>query len=307
MNKEIWPELNFKEGKETYETIHLWTQIVGKIKLSRLPWMNHSWHVTLLVTPSGLTTGDLPDIEKHFQINFNFRKHELQIITSKDESRNFSLPGLSVAGFYRKMISTLSELDIKAVINLIPNEIENATRFNTDEKHATYIPEVATRLHLSWLAAHEVFTQFRAGFIGKCSPVHFFWGGFDLAVSRFSGRDAPKHPGGVPNFPDWVAREAYSHEVSSSGFWPGSDALPFAAFYSYIYPEPLGYETASVKPPEAYYNHDFGEFILPYETVQKAVNPTEVLLEFLTSTYEAAADLAKWDRGKLEKQFGLKK
>jgi len=306
MKREIWPELNYEEGRETYQTIHLWTQIVGKVKLAKLPWINHSWHVTLLVTPFGLTTGDMPDDEKHFQINFDFKKHQLQIITSTDESRIFSLLNLSVAGFYEKIRTSLSELGIKAKINLIPSEIENGTPFNTDERHSTYIPEVATHLHSVLLNAHEIFTRFRAGFIGKCSPVHFFWGGFDLAVSRFSGRDAPPHPGGVPNFPDWVAREAYSHEVSSCGFWPGNDAMPFAAFYSYIYPEPDGYKTASVKPTGAYYNNDFGEFILPYEIVRQSANPSEVLFDFLNSTYIAAADSANWDRARLEKQFEVK-
>lgn len=257
------------------------------------------------MTPSGLTTGDIPDVEKHFQINFDFKKHQLQIITSNDESRIFGLTDLSVAGFFNRIMESLTELGIKADINLIPSEIENGTPFNKDEKHSAYFPEVATHLHSALLNTQTIFTQFRAGFIGKCSPVHFFWGGFDLAVSRFTGRDAPPHPGGVPNFPDWVAREAYSHEVSSSGFWPGNDAMPFAAFYSYIYPEPDGYKTASVKPAGAYYNNDFGEFILPYKIVQQADNPSEVLMDFLNSTYVAAADLAKWDRARLEKQFDV--
>lgn len=300
--KAAWPLLSFKEARDTYETIHLWTQVVGKIRLNKLPWINHSWHVTLYVTPTGLTTADIMDADKHFQIDFDFVLHQLQVKTSEGDSRSFDLEGLSVAGFYKKVFATLQELNIQAEINPVPNELESPIPFHEDETHATYNPKHAVALHQALLRAHDVFTQFRARFNGKCSPVHFFWGSFDLAVSRFSGRDAPKHPGGVPNLPDWVAQEAYCKEVCSCGFWPGNEAVPFAAFYSYVYPAPKDYKNASVKPEQAYYHEELREFVLPYEAVQQAENPQAMLLDFMQSTYEAAADLAQWDRKALEQE-----
>lgn len=299
--KETWPELSFEEGKETYQTIHLWTQIVGKIKLTKMPWINHSWHVTLMVTPVGLTTGDIPSNGKHFQIDFDFLNHKLEITTSQNEVRTFNLLSLSISAFYRNILSSLEELGIEVKINPVPSEMENPTPFDKDERNF-YVPAIATALHYALLKSNEVFTQFRAGFIGKCSPVHFFWGSFDLAVSRFSGRKAPPHPGGIPNFPDWVAIDAYSHEVSSCGFWPGNEAVPFAAFYSYIYPEPQGFKSAAIKPENAYYHKDLREFILPYKEVQQAIDPSQTLLDFLNTTYRAAADTAHWDRENLERQ-----
>ncbi len=300
MQKEKWPELNFENGKATYHTIHLWTQIIGKIKLASMPWINHSWHVTLIVTPTGLTTGNIFSNEKHFQINLNFLKHQLEIITSKNEEKIFSLISLSVSECYRKILETLNELGIKIKVNPIPSEMENEMQFDKNE-HNSYTPEVVNSFHIALLNSYEIFTKFRSEFTGKSSPVHFFWGSFDLAVSRFSGRTAPAHPGGIPNLPDWVAREAYSHEVSSCGFWPGSAIVPFAAFYSYIYPEPEGYNSYKVSPESAYYHKDLREFILPYEDVRKAEDPEQTLMDFLKSTYNAAADLAKWDRKNLEK------
>ena len=298
-----WPELSYASAKSTYETLHLWTQIIGKIKLTKLPWINHSWHVTLLVTPTGFTTSDLRHEDQHFQIDFDLINHQLNIITNTGQSRAFALAGLSVASFYEKVVSALQELNIKININLLPNEVEKAIPFNKDTAHASYQPEHVTALHKALLSAQDVLTQFRAGFNGKCSPVHFYWGSFDLAVSRFSGREAPLHPGGIPNLPDRVVQEAYSHEVCSCGFWPGNEAVPFAAFYSYIYPEPAGYKNAKVKPDAAYYDKSLGEFILPYQEVQQAANPTSTLLDFLQSTYEAAADLAHWDRKSFEKKL----
>lgn len=299
MNKE-WPELSYGEAKDTYETLHLWTQVIGKIKLRKLPWINHSWHVTLSVTPTGLTTSGLMHEDKHFQIDFDLVQHKLKVITDSRLTRMFDLQGLSVAQFYENVLRALNELNIIVEINVLPNEIQNAIPFNEDKIHNTYHPKHATALHKALLNSQNVFTQFRSEFRGKCSPVHFFWGGFDLAVSRFSGREAPLHPGGVPNLPDRVAREAYSHEVSSCGFWPGNETVPFAAFYSYIYPEPAEFSHAVIIPEGAYYNQDLGEFILPYKVVQQAANPGLKLLEFLRSTYDAAADLAQWDRGSLE-------
>lgn len=300
--KTTWPELSFKEAQKTYETIHLWTQIAGKIRLVKTPWINHSWHTTLYVTPCGFTTSDIADQEQHFQLDFDFIHHQLQLTTSAGEVRSIGLKGLSVAGFYQQILDALREVGIQAAIYPVPNELENPIPFYKDEIHATYNPEHAAALHQAFLRAHAVLNRFRAEFIGKSSPVHFFWGGFDLAVSRFSGRNAPKHPGGMLNLPDRVVQEAYSKEVYSSGFWPGNEAFPTAAFYSYIYPEPEGYKDARIKPDQAYYHPELGEFILPYEVVRTADDPESVLMDFLHSTYEAAANLAKWDRKALEQE-----
>jgi hypothetical protein len=298
-----WPQLSYTNAKPTYETLHMWSQIAGKIKLAKLPWINHSWHVTLQVTPFGLTTGDIPDREKHFQLDFDFLNHQLRIFTSEGQERKYDLNTLSVADCYHKTLSCLGDFGIACKINPIPSEIENPTPLHLNTVEGTYHAKDAEDLHQALLRTNEVFSQFRGGFIGKCSPVHFFWGGFDLAVTRFSGREAPLHPGGVPNMPDWVAQEAYSHEVSSCGFWPGNEVWPFAAYYSYIYPEPDHYKTMQVVPGSAYYEKGLGEFLLPYKDVQLSENPAETLICFLKSTYEAAADLSGWDRNKLEKQL----
>lgn len=299
MIEDNWPELSYDSAKETYETIHMWTQIVGKIKLAKMPWINHSWHVSLAVTPTGLTTGVLPDKNRPFEINIDFLRNELQLRTNKGDERSFSLKELSVAGCYNKLLQALRELSIEVKINPIPSEIAEAVPFPKNNL-AVYDAEMAAKFHQALLSVNAVFQEFRSRFRGKSSPVHFFWGSFDLAESRFSGRPAPEHPGGIPNLPDRVAREAYSHEVSSCGFWPGNEMLPYAAFYSYIYPEPAGYKEAAVKPDAAFYHQELGEFILPYESVRKANDPAEYLLSFLQSTYEAAADLAQWNRKELE-------
>jgi hypothetical protein len=298
--KTTWPVLSYADAKDTYQTWHLWTQIVGKIKLSKLPWTNHSWHVTYQVTPTGLTTLSLPDEQQPFQIDFNILHHQLIILTQSGQSRQFGLEGLSVADFYKKVLEALRDLGIEATINPVPNEMEVAIPFDQDTNHKTYIPEQAAAFHQALLLAYQVLTRFRAGFVGKCSPVHFFWGAFDLAVSRFSGRKAPPHPGGVPHLPDWVAQEAYSHEVSSCGFWPGNEFFPEAAFYAYCYPEPEGFKDARVAPAAAYYHEALREFILPYDKVQQSPDPEKAIMDFLQSTYEAAADLARWDRENLE-------
>ena len=295
------PALSYQDAKETYATLHLWTQIIGKIKLAALPWVNHSWHVTLFVTPSGLTTSHLSDGKHHFQIDFDFIKHTLKIKTGAGNTAWFSLEGISVADFYTKTFAALKSLGIEVKINPMPNELADVVPFYNDTVHCTYNPEYATALHRALLFSQDILTRFRSEFIGKASNVHFFWGSFDLAVSRFSGRLAPKHPGGIPHLPDWVAQEAYSHEVSSCGFWPGNDSLPFAAFYSYIYPEPDGFSKAKVEPADAYYHPGLGEFILPYEAVRASADPGETLLSFLHSTYNAAASLANWDREALER------
>ncbi|HEV2832800.1 MAG TPA: DUF5996 family protein [Hanamia sp.] len=295
-----WPVLSYEKGKDTYDTLHLWTQIVGKIKLAILPWVNHSWHVTLHITTYGLTTQTIPYQDKSFQIDFDFMEHLLKITTSKGELRKLNLHGISVADFYKKIFELLNELEINVKIKPIPSEIANPIPFEKDTTHAGYDAEQAAAFHKALLNIQDVFMKFRGEFKGKCSPIHFFWGGFDLALSFFSGRKAPKHPGGVPGLPDWVAEEAYFREVSSCGFWTGSDALPEPVFYCYLYPEPEGYSTATVLPEEAYYNTTFREFILPYSAVQQSENSAEKLLEFLNSTYHTGANLAKWDREILE-------
>ncbi len=295
-----WPELPTAAWRETCATLHLWTQIVGKIRLVRSPWLNHSWHVALYVTPRGLTTSPIPDGSRAFQIDFDFIDHVLRIATSDGGERQFALAGQSVASFYTTILATLAGLGIQLVIDDMPNELPEPTPFPQDTAHASYDAEAVRRFHQILVDSDRVFKQFRTGFIGKASPVHFFWGSFDLAVTRFSGRRAPAHPGGVPHLPDSVAREAYSHEVSSAGFWPGSGAVDYPAFYSYAYPEPQGFRTATVKPAAAFFSGDLSEFVLPYDAVRTADNPDGTLLEFLQSTYEAAAVAAKWDRDALE-------
>ncbi len=295
-----WPELSYEKGKDTYATLHMWTQIIGKIKLAVMPWINHSWHITLYVTPSGLSTLDMPYENKNFKINFDFIQHKLKLSTSEGEFREFDLQGNSVADFYEKTFALLRELKIDLEINSTPVEMENPIPFEKDTKNSTYEKPQAEALHQALLKAQNGLTHMRCNYTGKCSPVHFFWGSFDLAVSRFSGRKAPTHPGGIPHLADWVAEEAYSHEVASLGFWPGSEALPEAAFYAYMYPEPDGYKNAAVKPEGAYYHKTLSEFILPYKIVQESDTPDELLSQFLNSTYEAGAVLADWDRKSLE-------
>lgn len=298
--QQAWPALSYKNGKATYDTLHMFTQIVGKIKLATLPWVNHSWHITLYITPTGLATHNMPYKNENFQVDFNFIEHQLRITTDKGELRKFDLYGISVADFYKKIFEALDDLGIEVKIKPVPVELANPIPFNEDTIHATYDKDQVTAFHNALLKIQDVFMEFRSGFKGKCSPIHFFWGGFDLALSFFSGRRAPKHPGGVPGMPDWVAEEAYCREVSSAGFWTGNDTFPEPAFYCYLYPEPDGYKTAKVQPAAAYYNTTLGEFILPYSEVQQSENPVKALLEFLKSTYGAGADLAKWDREILE-------
>jgi hypothetical protein len=295
-----WPELPTAAWRETYATLHLWTQIIGKIRLARSPWLNHSWHVALYVTARGLTTSPIPDGVRIFQINLDFIDHTLRISTSDGATRRLALAGLSVARFYSAVMAALAELGIHIAIDDMPNELPDPIRFSEDDQHASYDPEAVQRFLQILVSADRVFKQFRTGFLGKASPVHFFWGSFDLAVTRFSGRRAPRHPGGVPNLSDAVACEAYSHEESSAGFWPGSGAIDYPAFYSYAYPEPAGFRSTQVRPDAAFFSETLGEFILPYDAVRTAADPDRALLEFLQSTYEAAANAAKWDRDALE-------
>ena len=297
---ENWPELSYERGKESFVTVHMWTQIAGKIKLALMPWINHSWHVTLHVTANGLTTQALPYKNFDFEINFDFIKHLLKITTSKGDHRQFDLHFLSVKDFYHKIFKLLEELDIYVKIKPVPVEIKDPIPFEKDVIHHTYNEEQIIAFHLALLKTTEVFLKFRSVFRGKCSPIHFFWGSFDLALSFFSGRKAPPHPGGIPGLPDWVAADAYDREVSSCGFWPGNEDFPHAAFYCYLYPEPKGYSTAYVQPAQASYNNILREFILPYDTLRQADKGELKLFEFLKSTYTTGADLANWDRELLE-------
>jgi hypothetical protein len=295
-----WPELPIAGWRETYDTLHLWTQVVGKIRFARSPWLNHSWHVALYVTARGLTTSPIPDGTRTFQIDFDFIDHVLRISNSEGAQRQFTLAGQSVASFYENVMAALTELGVAIEIDQMPNELPEPIRFSQDTRHASYDPDAVQRFFQILVNADRVFKQFRTGFLGKASPAHFFWGSFDLAVTRFSGRRAPRHPGGVPHLPDAVACEAYSHEESSAGFWPGSGAIDYPAFYSYSYPEPPGYRTTKVSPDAAFFSETLGEFILPYDAVRTADDPDKALLEFLQSSYEAAANAGKWDRDALE-------
>jgi hypothetical protein len=297
-----WPSLPFQEWKDTCATLHMWTQIVGKIRLVQTPWVNHSWHTTLYIASRGLTTSPIPHGARTFQIDLDFIDHKLLILTGDGEGRAMSLAPRSVADFYGELSAHLAELNLEVKIHTTPNEVTTPIPFEKDYEHASYDREYANRFWRALVQADRVFKQFRARFIGKCSPVHFFWGSFDLAVTRFSGRRAPAHPGGVPHLPDWVTREAYSHEVSSCGFWPGSEQMPQALFYSYAYPEPSGFSTATVRPGGAGYSSELKEFVLPYDEVRQSESPDEALLEFLETTYEAAADIGGWNRSELERR-----
>jgi hypothetical protein len=300
MNRE-WPELPFDAWSDTLATLHMWLQIVGKIRLVRTPWLNHSWHTALYVTPRGLSTTAIPSGNRTFEIEFNFLVHQLDIHASDGRRARVALRPQTVAAFYGLTMEALRSLDIDVRINTRPCELPDPIPFDRDDVHRSYEAEHAERFWRALVQVDRVLKIFRARFIGKSSPVHFFWGAADLAVTRFSGRTAPEHPGGIPNLADWVTREAYSHEVSSCGFWPGGGAIPYPAFYAYAYPEPAGFSKARIAPGSAFYSQDFHEFVLPYDRVAQSASPDETLLEFLQTTYEAAADLAKWDRGALER------
>jgi hypothetical protein len=299
--RNAWPELAFEDGKDTCATLHMWTQIVGKIRMSFSPWVNHSWHVPLYVSARGLTTSLIAARPQSFQIDFDFTEHRLVIETTAGDTRVLPLLACSVADFYSQLMQALSDVGIDAKINTMPCEISDPIPFDQDWVHHSYDAQYVRRFWQALVESSRVFNQFRAAYIGKCSPVHFFWGSFDLALTRFSGRAAPPHPGGVPHLPDWVAREAYSHEVSSCGFWPGSEALPEPAFYAYAYPEPDGYP-AVMLPAGAYYHPALRECILPYQELRQAQAPDALLLDFLQASYAAVADLAAWERDKLERR-----
>ncbi len=299
---DAWPALPYEEWKDTCATLHLWTQIAGKIRLALTPWVNHSWHVAMYLTARGLTTSPVPYRSGNFEIEFDFIDHALLVRTSDGARASTPLAPRPVARFYRELFDLLAGLGIAVRIRTMPNEIPDAIPFERDEVHAAYDADAAHRFWRVLMQSDRVLERFRAGFIGKCSPVHFFWGSFDLAVTRFSGRPAPPHPGGVPNLPDWVVRDAYSHEVASCGFWPGGGAVRYPAYYAYAYPEPAGFSAARVRPDAARYSPELREFVLPYDAVREAAEPESTLLEFFESTYAAAADLGGWDRPALERE-----
>jgi len=300
---EDWPPLDYKDWQDTAATLQLWMQIVGKIRLSLTPWLNHSWQVPLYVTARGLGTSPIPTADQVFEIEFDFISHRLVCRTSNGQLAELALRPETVAAFYERLMGLLPELGISVSIRPVPNEVADPIPFPDDDVHASYDADAAHSFWRILLRADRVFKLFRSGFVGKASPVHFFWGSFDLAVTRFSGRTAPLHPGGVPGLPDRVTQEAYSHEVSSAGFWPGSDAFPAAAFYSYAYPTPAGFRDAPLMP-EAHFDEALGEFILPYDKMRSAADPDALLLAFLDRTYAAAADCGQWDRAALECPLG---
>jgi Family of unknown function (DUF5996) len=303
-SEDVWPALPYAASRPTLETLQLWTQIVGKVRLAQTPWLNHSWHVTLAVSARGLTTGLIPHGARGFELELDLISHELAIRVSDGGQDWIALAPGTIADFYAQVRETLERLGVPVEIDSHPNEMPDPIPFPQDTGWRAYDRELAHRFWHALLQADRVFKRFRTRFLGKCSPVHFFWGSFDLAVTRFSGRPAPLHPGGLPHLPDTVTREAYSHEVSSAGFWPGSGHVEHAAFYSYCYPMPPTFAKAPILPAEARFDPRFGEFLLPYEAVRTASDPDAVLLSFLQTTYEAAANTGVWDRAALETEEG---
>jgi hypothetical protein len=300
----LWPSLPLEAWQDTCATLHLWTQIVGKIRLTQCEPVNHCWHVTLYLNARGLTTGLIPHRTCSFQLDFDFVDDALCINASDGRTGRVALAPQPVSAFYGALMEQLERLQLPVQIHCKPNEVENPVRFDQDHAPREYDPAYARRYWRVLLQSERVFNRFRSRFLGKCSPVHYFWGAPDLAVTRFSGRGAPAHPGGIPNLPDDVTRDAYSHEVSSAGFWPGGGPVAHAAYYAYAYPEPAGFAAARVQPDAAYYHPVLREFILPYDAVRNSDQPEETLLAFLQSTYAAAADLGRWDRRALEREQG---
>jgi hypothetical protein len=299
-----WPDIPYLPWRDTCATLHLWVQIVGKYRLARTPWVNHSWHATLYVTPRGLTTSAIPAGGVSVEFELDLVEHKLNGSVSDGSRRSFALEPMTVADFHARFIALTDALGVRARFNGMPNEVPDPVPFAADTQHGSYDAEAVTRFWRALVEVDRVLKIFRTGFLGKVSPVHLFWGSFDIAVTRFSGRIAPPHPGGIPALPDTVTREAYSHEVSSAGFWPGGGPIDYPAFYSYAYPSPAGFAQQQVMPDAAFFDETLGEFILPYDAVRTAADPDEALLAFLESTYEAAARLGSWDR-KLECMRGL--
>ena len=290
MSEDLWPALPYEAWKDTYATLHMWTQVVGKVALALVPPLNHSWAIAMQVTPRGLSTRTLPYGDRFFSIQFDFIDHQLVIQTSDDGTRRLPLRPQTVADFYREVMTTLDGMGLHVKIWTLPTEVPSPIRFDQDIVHHSYDPQYANRCWRILLEAARVFGVSQCEFVGKCSPVHFFWGSFDLAVTRFSGKLAPPREG--PAF----MRDAYSHEVISHGFWPGGGPIPEPVFYAYAAPEPAGLKEARVAPDAAYYHRELGEFILPYEAVRTAASPDQAILSFVESTYDRASTLAGWDR-----------
>jgi hypothetical protein len=306
MGSDHWPALPYAQWRETCINLQLRSQIIGKVRLAQTPWLNHSWHVTLYLTARGLTTGLIPHGERVFQIDFDFIDHRLVVQSSDGCTESHALVEETIADFYQAVMTLLRKCELPVRINRVPNEIQDPIPFDVDRQHFAYDAPAVQRFWRALLQIDRVFRRFRSGYLGKVSPVHFFWGSFDLAVTRFSGRrSSVMHTSAPPGLPLPVAREAYSHEVSSAGFWPGGSGVEDAAFYSYAYPPPPGFATATVQPAEARYDDTLGEFLLPYEAVRSSASPEETLLAFLQSTYRAAADCGDWDRGALECPLGV--
>jgi hypothetical protein len=303
--RQAWPVLPYLDWRDTYSTLHLWTQIVGKVRLAQTPWLNHSWQVPLYLTARGLTTSPIPFGSRVLDLTFDFIRHALLIDVSDGGQYRIPLRPRSVADFRSELMKVLASLDIMVSINDHPCEIPGAVPFSDDQSHASYDASAAHALWLALVQVDRMLKRFRSGFVGKASPVHFFWGSFDIAVTRFSGRTAPPFAGKVPGVPNKVMREAYSHEVSSAGFWPGGNGVDHACFYSYAYPAPAGFERAAVQPPEASFSDALGEFLLPYDIVRLSPDPDATLLAFLQSTYEAAARSGSWERSALECPLGV--
>lgn len=303
-SESLWPDLPYPAWRDTATTLQLWTQIVGKVRLTLTPWINHSWQVPLYVTARGLGTSPIPIDREILEIEFDFISHRLIARMSTGVECSIALAPQTVADFYRRVIDLLQNIGARIAIDEMPNEVANPIPFSQDHVHGAYDAPAAHRFWRALVQIDRVFKLFRSGFLGKVSPVHFFWGSFDLAITRFSGRRAPLHPGGVPGLPDAVVQEAYSHEVSSAGFWPGNEAFPQAAFYSYAYPEPTGFRDRPIVGGTSF-ETALGEFILPYDVVRTASDPDALLLDFLTSTYVAAAETGKWDRAALECSNGV--
>jgi hypothetical protein len=295
-----WPRLDYRRWQPTGASLHMWAQIVGKFRLALTPWVNHSWHATLYVSGRGLTTSLVPGTQKSFEVAFDFVAHRLTVIATDGSAAGFALEPMAVAEFYRRFLEALAAIGAPTAFHGRPNEVPDPIPFARQTALGAYEPQVVQDFWRALVAIDRVFAQFRTGFLGKVSPVHLFWGSFDLAVTRFSGRPAPLHPGGIPALPDAITREAYSHEVSSAGFWPGGGQVEEACFYAYAYPAPAGFAAAAVQPADAFFHQGLSEFLLPYEAVRRAPDPEAILLAFLDSTYAAAATLGGWDRAQLD-------
>ena len=299
-----WPSLDGTDWSETRDALHLYLQIVGKYRLARTPWLNHSWHATFYPTPRGLTTGTVHDGEDALEARFDFVDGHVVVESASGARETVALEPSSVADFHARFRRALAAAGARDDFDGAPNEIPDAVPFADDARPRPYDADAVRRFHRALLSAHGVLERFRTGFVGKSSPVHLFWGSFDLAVTRFSGESAPPHPGGIPALPDEVTREAYSHEVASAGFWPGGGIVDGAAFYAYAYPTPEGFADARLSVPGAYWHEEAGEFVLPYEAVRGAADPNAALLAFLTETFDAACDLGGWERGRLTCPLG---